>query len=323
MRLLVGRMLCAMLAFACWSPAHAQKYPERPVRLIVVFPPGGAVDIVGRLLGQKLGESLGQQFVIDNRAGGGQIIGTELAAKAPADGYTLVLASVTHAINPALHPKLPYDSVADFAPITLVAESPLVIFVRPGLGINSVKDLIASAKAKPGSINYGSSGSGSGGHLAVELLKYVSGIDVVHIPYKGAGPALTALLAGEVQLMCTSPLAGRPYVQAGRLLALAVTGRRRYQAMPELPTVAEAAGLPGFEVTLWYPLMAPAATPPAIINKLYVESIKALKSPDIVAQLAAQGVEVVGSTPQELAAYMKSETAKWSRLIRDAKIKAN
>ena len=323
MKFSLRRALPVVLALSCPLCSYSQSYPERPIRLIAPAPAGGGVDIIGRILGQKMAENLGQQVVIDNRAGGSQIIGTDLAAKAPADGYTLLLATATHAINPSLYKKLPYDSIADFAPVSLIAESPLVFFVQPALGVNTVRDLIATAKAKPGSINYGTSGSGSGGHLGVELFNAMTGMRMVQVPYKGAGPALTALLAGEIQLLCTSPLAGRPHVQSGRLKALGVTSSRRAQAMPDLPTIADAAGLPGYEVTLWYALLAPAKTPSAIIARLNAESIKAVQSPDVIALLAAQGAEAIGNSPRELAAYLRSEAAKWSKLVREVKLQVS
>ncbi len=301
-----------------WS---AESYPQRAVRLIVPYPPGGAGDIVGRMLAIKLTESLGQQVVVDNRGGGGQIIATEITAKAPPDGYTLFLASATHGINPGLRRgKLPYDSIRDFAPITLVAESPLVFIAHPSLGVGNIKELVALAKARPGRINYASSGPGTGGHLSVELLKFQTGIDLVHVPYKGAGPALVDLVGGQVQMMCTSPLPAMPHVKSGRLRALGMTSRTRSRAAPDLPTVAEQ-GLPGYESSLWYALVAPAATPPAIIRRVHADTVKILKSPDLAEQLLSQGADPVGNSPQELARFIKAEIDRWTRVITQANIR--
>ena len=318
--------LIAMLAWGVifqsnlWS---AEIYPQRAVRLIVPYPPGGAGDIVGRMLSAKLTEALGQQVVVDNRGGGGQIIATEITAKAPPDGYTLFLASATHSINPGLRRgKLPYDSIKDFAPITLVADSPLVFIANPALGVSGIKELVAVAKARPGRINYASSGPGTGGHLSVELLKFQTGIDLVHVPYKGAGPALIDLIGGQVQVMCTSPLPAMPHVKSGKLKALGMTSRTRSRAAPEVPTVAEQ-GLPGFESSLWYALMGPAATPQSVIRRVHAETVKILKSPELAEQLLSQGAEPVGSSPQELSRFTKSEIDRWTRVITQANIRAD
>jgi tripartite-type tricarboxylate transporter receptor subunit TctC len=291
------------------------------VRLIIPYPPGGAGDIVGRMLSAKLGDALGQQIVVDNRGGGAQVIATELTARAPPDGYTIFLASATHGINPGLIKKLPYDSIRDFASITLVAESPLIFVAHPGLGVGSIPDLIAVAKARPGKISYGSSGPGTGGHLSIEMLKWMTGTDMVHVPYKGAAPALTDLIGGQVQLVCTSPLPALPHVKSGRLRALAMTSRTRSRAAPDVPTVAES--IPGYESTLWYALLAPAATPEAIIKRLHGATAKILRMPDVADQLLAQGATPIGSTPAELDAFLRSEIARWTKLIREADIRAN
>lgn len=299
----------------------AEAYPQRAIRLIVPYPPGGAGDIVGRMLGSKLGDAMGQQFVVDNRPGGGQLIATQLAAKAAPDGYTLFLASATHGINPGLLKKLPYDSIKDFAAITLVADSPLIFIAHPSLGVSSIRDLIARAKSRPGRINYASSGPGTGGHLSVELLKWMTGIDLTHVPYKGAGPALTDLIGGQVQMMCTSPLPALPHVKSGRLVALAMTSRARSRAAPDIPTVAET--VPGYESSLWYALLAPAATPPAVITRLHAETIKILKLPGVTEQLLAQGADPIGNSPQELTKFLQTEIDRWAELIRQANIRAD
>ncbi len=317
-----GVLAVFVAAIACASAAvAADAYPQRAVRMIIPYPPGGAGDIVGRMLGARLTEYLGQQVVIDNRGGGGQLIATQLAAKAEPDGYTLFLASATHGINPALRRNLPYDTLKDFAPITLVAESPLVFAAHPSIGVTTIKELIAAAKARPGKLSYGSSGPGTGGHLSVELLKWMTGTDIVHVPYKGAAPALTDLIAGQVQLICTSPLPAMPHVKAGRLKALAMTSRKRSPSAPDLPTVAET--LPGYESTLWYALLAPAGTPPAIVKRVHAETVKALKTPDMSEQLMAQGAEPVGNSPGELQQFVQAEIARWTKVIRAANITAN
>lgn len=300
----------------------AEVYPQRAIRLIVPYPPGGAGDIVGRMLGAKLGDALGQQIVVDNRGGGGQLIATQLAAKAAPDGHTLFLASATHGINPGLRKDLPYDSIKDFSPITLVADSPLIFIAHPALGVGNIQELVALAKSRPGRINYASSGPGTGGHLSVELLKWMTSIDMVHIPYKGAGPALADLIGGQVQVMCTSPLPALPHVKSGRLRGLAMTGRSRSRAAPDIPTVAES-GVPGYESTLWYALLAPAATPQAIIKKLHAETVRVIRSPDVTAQLLAQGAEPIGNRPGDLAKFLRTEIDRWTKLIQQADIRPN
>ena len=320
-------MRCASLFLAAtlcciqsntWS---ADAYPQRAVRLIVPYPPGGAGDIVGRMLAVRYTEALGQQVVVDNRGGGGQIIATELTAKAPPDGHTLFLASATHSINPGLRRgKLPYDSIKDFSPITLVAESPLVFIANPSLGVGSIKELVAAAKARPGAINYASSGPGTGGHLSVELLKHYTRVDLVHVPYKGAGPALVDLVAGQVQVMCTSPLPAMPHVKAGRLKALGMTSRNRSRAAPDVPTVAEQIGT-DYESSLWYAMLAPARTPQPVIRRVHAETVKILKLPDLSAQLLTQGAEPVGNSPQELAKFIAEEIRRWTTVIEQANIR--
>jgi tripartite-type tricarboxylate transporter receptor subunit TctC len=303
------------------AAAAADGYPQRAVRMIIPYPPGGAGDIVGRMLGTRLTEHLGQQVVIDNRGGGGQLIATQLAAKAEPDGYTLFLASATHGINPGLRKNLPYDTLKDFVPITLVAQSPLVFVAHPSIGVTTIKELIALAKAKPGQLTYGSSGPGTGGHLSVELLKWMTGTDMVHVPYKGAGPALTDLIGGQLQVICTSPLPAMPHVKSGRLKALAMTSRARSRSYPDIPTVAET--LPGYESTLWYALLAPVGTPPAIVKRVHDETVRALKSPDMTEQLQQQGADPVGNSPAELQQFIQSEIARWTKVIRAAKITVN
>ena len=303
--------------------AVAQNYPSRSIRFIVPYPPGGATDIVSRAVGAKLSASLGQQIIVDNRAGGGQKIGTALAAKAPADGYTMLLVSVTHSINPGLEPKLPYDSIKDFAPVTLVASSPNALVTHPSVPARSVKELIALAKAQPGKLNMATSGVGSGGHLAGAYFQSLTGTRMTTVPYKGGGPAYIDLFAGQVDLMFTSPNPTLAYAKAGKLRALALTGAKRSAAAPELPTVAEAAGLPGYEASLWYGVMLPAGTPREINQLLHSEIVKALQARDVREPWAAAAIEVIGSTPDEFTAYLRSEMAKWGRVIREANIRAD
>jgi tripartite-type tricarboxylate transporter receptor subunit TctC len=314
----VLRIAFAFLAFTVASLVIAAEYPQRAIRLLIPYPPGGAGDIVGRLISGKLSEVLGQQVVADNRGGGAQVIATQLAATAPPDGYTLFLASATHSVNAALRPKLPYDSIKDFTPITLVAQSPLVFVAHPSLGVSTIKELIAAAKARPGRINYASSGPGTGGHMSIELLKSLTGIDLVHIPYKGASPALVDVIAGQVQLMCTSPLAAMPHVKSGRLRALATTGPRRLASAPDIPTVAET--LPGYQSALWYALLAPAGTPQPIVRRLHDETVKIVRSREVSQQLEAQGAESVGSSPEETDKFIRSEIAQWVRLAKQARL---
>ena len=316
-------LFAALLACTTLSCADAaDPYPTNPIRLITPAPPGGATDIMARSLAQKLAEALGQQVVVDNRGGGGTIIATQLTARAVADGHTLLLANAAFGTNPALIKDLPYDTLRDFAPVTLVADSPLVFVAHPSLNVSNIKELIAAAKARPGQINYGSSTPGTGGHLSVEMLKWMAGIDLVHIPYKGAGPAVTALLAGEVPLMCTSPLPTLPHIKSGKLKALAMTGRTRSRALPEVPTVAES-GLTGFQSSLWYALMAPAGTPTAVMQRLNHETTRIVRLPAVSEQLLAQGADPIGNSPQELAAFLRADIERWKKLVREAKISAH
>jgi tripartite-type tricarboxylate transporter receptor subunit TctC len=313
----VAAGLCAV------QGASAQSYPTKPVRLIVPYPPGGATDIVARSIGAKLSAAFDQQFVVDNRPGGGQKIGTALAAKAPADGHTLLLVSVTHSINPSLDPKLPYDSVRDFTPITLVALSPNVVVVHPSLPVKTVKELIALAKARPGQLNMATSGNGSGGHLAGALFQSMADISMTTVPYKGGAPAYVDLIGGQVQVMFTSPNPTLSYARAGKLRAIAMTGAKRSPAAPELPTVAEAAGFPGYEASLWYGIVAPAKTPGPIVESLNREIVKGAQAPDIRESFSRFAVEVIANTPEEFASHLKNEIEKWSKVIKEANIRAD
>jgi len=319
----ISHLTSLIAALVLAAGASAQPYPNRPVRFIVPYPPGGATDIISRLIGGKLGAALGQQFVVDNRAGGGQKIGTSLAAKAAPDGYTILLVSITHAINPGLFKEMPYDAITDFSPITLAAISPLVLVVHPSVPAKSVKELIALMKAQPGKLNTATSGIGSGGHLAAELFKSMAGVNMTFVPYKGGGLAYIDLIGGQVDLMFTSPAATLNYAKAGKLRVLATTGAKRSPATPELPTVAEATGIRGYEAGLWYGIVAPDGTPRAIVRLLNAEIVKALQLPDVRDPLAAQAVEAVSSTPEEFAMHIKSEIAKWAKVIKDANIHPN
>ncbi len=304
--------------FASTTFVHALDYPSRPLRLIVPTAPGGGTDFTGRLVAAKLSESLGQQVVVENRGGGGGSVGADNAAKSTPDGYTLLLGSIaTHAVNPALYKKLPYDHIKDFAPVSLIGTVPNALVVHPSVPAKSVQEFIAYAKANPGKINYGSSGVGSPPHLSMELLRSLTGINLVHVPYKGAGPALADLLGGQVQAMCTSLAGLINFIKSGRVRALGVTTAKRNPQLPDVPTIVES-GIPGYEVTIWYAVFAPVATPRAIVQKLNTEMVKALNSPEMKERMALQGMDPAPSTPAELAAFVKVETAKWAKAAKDS-----
>jgi tripartite-type tricarboxylate transporter receptor subunit TctC len=295
----------------------ADNYPNKPIRLIVPYTPGGGYDILARLLGQKLTERWGRQVVVDNRPGANGNIGAAAAAKSPPDGYTLLMGGIgPNAINAGLY-ELSFDPVKDFAPVMLAATYQNILVVDPSLPAKSVKDLIALAKSKPGKINYASAGSGSTQHLSGELFKTMAGIDLVHIPYKGSAPGMTALLGGEVSLMFNSTPTTLPHVKTGKLRGLAVTGGKRSPEAPELPTVAEA-GVPGYEVTGWYGVLAPAATPKGIVVKLNSELAKILRLPDIKERLKELGVEAGGGTPEQFGDFIKKEIAKWAKVVKES-----
>lgn len=303
-------------------PAAAQTaWPSKPVRVIVAFVPGGGTDIVARLLAPRYSEALGQTVVIDNRGGAGGNIGTEVAARAAPDGYTLLMGNVApNAINVSLAP-VPFDPVKDFAPISQVAITPNVLVVHPSLPVKTVKDLLALARARPGALAFPSAGNGTSSHLAGELLKNLAKIDMLHVPYKGGGAALADLMGGQVQLMFATTPAAMPQVKASRLRAVAVTTRARSQALPELPTMIES-GVPGYEAATWYGLLAPAATPRAVIDRLHAETVKIIATPDMREKLIAQGFEPVGSTPAEFAAYIQSQIDTWAKVIRAAGLRS-
>lgn len=309
------------VGFCLCTDVIAQKYPDRPIRLVVAQTPGGSTDTVARFMARALTAPLGQQVIVDNRAGGGGNIGAELVAKASADGYTLILGtSSTFGVNPSLYPNIPYDAVKDFAPIIFVSVVPNVLVVPPVVPATSIQELVALAKAKPGSLNFASSGSGGGPHLAAELFKSQAGIDIVHIPYKGTGPAIADLLSAQVQLSFTTVVSVLPHIKSGKLRALAVTSPRRVQALPDVPTVAEAK-FPGVNATSWNGMLAPARTPPAMIERINREANMILNSPQMRESLLSQGAEPMGGTPAEFGAYVRNEVSKWAKVVKAAGIK--
>jgi tripartite-type tricarboxylate transporter receptor subunit TctC len=317
-----GRVVVALLLALLAMHAAAQTYPHKPVRIVVPFPPGGPSDMQARLIGIKLTEAWGQTSVIDNRGGGGGIIGTELAARADADGHTLILMSATNAVQPALYPQLPYDLVRDFAFITPVTTGPGILVVHPALPVRTVAEFIAYARARPGKVLFGSAGGGAPSHLAVELLKVMAQIDVVHVPYKGMAPALTDVIGGQIQFSIPTIAAGLPLARAGKVRALAVTGAKRSSAEPALPTVAES-GVPGYQASNWYGFAAPAKTPRAIVDRLNREFARIMAAPDVREKLLNVGMEPTVSTPEQYTEFVKAEIVKWMRVVKTAGIKAD
>ncbi|MGQ0525190.1 MAG: Bug family tripartite tricarboxylate transporter substrate binding protein [Betaproteobacteria bacterium] len=314
---ILGAIACLGIAIAASHSSAQQAYPTKPIRMICPFPPGGTTDVVARLVAQKLTEAWKEQVIVDNRTGAGGIIGTELAAKAPADGYTVLLGSITtHAVNPALYKKLNFDPIKDFTPVSLVVSSPQLLAVHPSVAAKSVKDLIALAKAKPGQLNYASAGVGTSPHLTFELFKSMAGIEAVHVPYKGTGPAITELIGGQVQMMITGVVALMPHVKSGKLRGLGVTSAKRVAALPDLPTVAES-GVPKFDVSSWFGVFLPAGTPKPIVTKMNQEVRKIVEIPDVRQKLISLGADPESNTPEEFVAYVKSEMAKWGKVVRD------
>ncbi len=309
-----------LLAFAVLPHAAAQSnatsaFPVRPVRFIIPFPPGGGADVIGRVLAQKLADRWGQQVVIDNRAGAGGNIGAEIAAAAPADGHTLYQFNIANAIAPSLYKKLNYDPVKDFSAVTLLASAPFILVVHPSLKANNVQELVALAKAQPGKLSYASSGNGGPSHLAAEMLKSMTGIQLNHVPYKGVALVMNDLLAGQIQLTFTVPGSGMPQVRAGRLRALAVTTARRSAAVPGVPTIAES-GVPGYDTATWYAVVVPAGTPRPVIGKLHTDLTQALNLPDVRERLTGVGVDLIGSTPEYLAGFIRTEIIKLGQLVK-------
>ncbi len=310
-----------LMAFSCSAVAFAQAYPDRPIRLIVSYPPGGGTDVTARTIQAKLSEGLGRQVVIDNRPGAGSTIGTDLVAKATPDGYTLLMSDTTFGIIPGLYAKLPYDAQRDFQPVTQITGVPVGLVVYPGLPVHSVKELVALAKSKPGELNFGSGGIGTPVHMAGELLKLAANIDIVHIPYKGAGPAFTDMLGGHFQLMFPTLQSAVPHIKSGRLRLLALTSEKRSPAFPDTP-IMEEAGVPGVIAMAWFGIHAPKATPPAIIARLNAEAVKVLQDPVVKQRFATEGADAVGSSPAQFAQFISNEIAKWTKVVKEGGIKA-
>ncbi len=311
-------LLIVLSLFATTPAALAQTWPAKSVRIVVPFPPGGGTDIGTRIVAQKLQEAFGQSFVVENKPGAAGIVGTEFTAKSPPDGYTFMMGNIgTHAINVSLYKKLSYDPVKDFAPVSMVADLPLLLLVHPSVPANSVKELIALAKSQPGKLNFSTSGAGGSMHVAAELFKSMAGVDMVHIPYKGGAPAVADLIAGQVPLSFATVLETIQFVKAGKVRALAVTNNRRSVALPDLPTIAEA-GLPGYQSISWLALFAPAGTPKDVVNRVSSETVRILKIADVKERLLGQGAEPIGSTPEELATTLAADMAKYAKVIRES-----
>jgi tripartite-type tricarboxylate transporter receptor subunit TctC len=309
----------ALTAIVCVGAAEAQDYPAKPVRFLVPFPPGGATDVFARILGQKLNDALGQQFIVDNRPGAGGNIATELAARSPADGYTIIVVGPNHAVNVSLYQKLAFDPIADFSAVTQAASVQTFLVVHPSLPVKSVKELIALAKSRPGQLNYGSGGNGAPGHLAGEMLKMLAGIQMVHVPYKGVG-SIIGLVRGDHSVEFNNLISVGGQIKEGKVRVLAVGDSKRTAVMPEVPTVAEA-GVPGFEMVQWFGVLAPAATPKPVIGKLHAEMVKALRLADVKQRFHQLGAEPVGNTPEEFGALIRSEISKWAKVVKTAGIR--
>lgn len=319
---LLGLGLSALALTTMTSNVLAQSYPAKPIRFVVPYPPGGASDVTARIIGQKLSEAWGQPVIVDNRAGANGNIAAEQVAKAPADGYTMLMGNVgPNAISPSLYTNLAYD-VASFAPVTLTTTVPIVLLVNPSLPVTNVKELIAYAKANPNKLNFASAGNGSSNHLTGELFKSIAGIDIVHVPYKGDGLALTDVMGGQVSMMFTTVVSAMPHIKSGKLRAVAVASAKRIAAMPNLPTVAES-GVPGFDSSSWGGILFPAGTPKEIIAKMHDAVVAILAMPDVKARLSSLGAEVVGNTPDEFGSYIKSETVKWGKVIKTSGASVN
>jgi tripartite-type tricarboxylate transporter receptor subunit TctC len=314
------RVTLIAMALGVAAGACAQTYPTKPIRLIIAQTVGGNADFVARQFGDRLAQRFGYQVVADNRPGGSGIIGPETVAHAAADGYTLLLAPTSFGINTALHPKLPYDPIRDFAPISLLANSSAVVVVSPQIAARNISELVALAKAQPGKLHFGSSGIASSNHLAGELFKYMAGLDVVHVPYKGAPPALVDLVGGRIQFIFASPPSVMSLVRSGKLKAIATSGTKRAAQLPDLPTIAES-GVPGYQSTIWQALLAPAKTPDAIIKRLHAEVADIARQPEVRERLLVDGSEAIGSTPQELADHIAGEIARWGKVIKSIGLK--
>jgi tripartite-type tricarboxylate transporter receptor subunit TctC len=318
---LLSRFIAAAMVLAgLLATAFAQDYPNRPVRLIVPFPPGGSNDVVGRLVAMQLSTQLGQQVFVDNRGGAGGVIGTEACATAAPDGYTLCIISIAHAVNPALH-RLNYDPIKSFAPISIFATGPNVLAINPTLSVNSVKELVALAKQKPGELNYASAGVGSFQHLGGELFKLTAGVNIVHVPYKGGGPAMQDVISGHVKIMFSSLIQTTPFIKSGQLKALGTGGAKRTSVLPDVPTISEA-GVPGYVADNWWGLAAPAGLPGPLVEKLFAASQAALKSPELLAAFEREGAAPVTMTTAEFGDYIKDEIAKWGRVVKEGNIQS-
>jgi tripartite-type tricarboxylate transporter receptor subunit TctC len=322
----VARIALAIttLALSAFAPEtlHAQNYPSRPVRVIVPFSPGGAVDGPMRVIAQELGKRLGQQVVVDNKPGAGATIGTDIVAKSPPDGYTLLLASQTNAISATLYPKLPFDPIEDFAPISLIGREPGVLVVKPALPVQTLQEFVAYVKARPGQIDYASSGNGSGQHLFMAMLASMTGMNLTHVPYKGSGQATTDLLGGQIPVSIPGTAGMVGHIKAGKLRALAVTGAKRSPLLPDVPTVMES-GVPGYEAYVWMGLLAPKGTPAPIIDKIHRDLQQALATNEVRNYMASAGIEVVGSTPAEFGAFFRAERDRWAKIVRETGTKAD
>jgi tripartite-type tricarboxylate transporter receptor subunit TctC len=320
---LLAPLIALPWAILSTAPAVlAQGYPARPINLVVPYAPGGATDLLGRAVAQKLGEALGQSVIVVNRGGAGGNVGAESVAKASPDGYNLLVGTIgTHAINSSIYASMPFDPVRDFAPVSLMLTNQLVLLVNPAIPARNVAELVAHSKTRGTRLFFGSAGTGSSHHLAGELLKARSGLEMTHVPYKGSGPALIDLVSGTIQVMFSDIAGALPHIRTGRIIPLAVGGTRRSALMPDLPTIAEAAGLPGFDVSAWMGVFAPAGTPPAVVAQLNGALQKLLAAPDIRERFAGLGAEPLASTPEEFSAHIRSEMAKWSQLVKAAGIK--
>jgi len=313
---IVAAVLCAFAGMA-----FAQSYPSKPIKIVVPYPPGGFNDTLGRTLAAKFTEAWGQPAVVENKPGANTLIGSDFVAKSPPDGYTLLVVAFPFAVTPSLIRNMPYDTLKDFAPVVLAAQSPNLLVVNPSLPVKSVGELIALAKAKPNSLSYASTGNGSSNHISMELFKSLAGVQIVHIPYKGSAPAVTDLLGGQVHLMFDNVPNVLPHVKAGKLVALGQTGVKRSPLISDIPTVAEA-GVAGYEVTVWFGLVAPAGTPREVVQKLNAETVRILAMPDVRERFLAQGVEPAGGTPEQFGEHIRTQMAKWAKVVADAGVKA-
>ena len=320
LRLISTLLMTPCLSLALTTAVTAQNYPTKPLRIIVPFPPAGSNDIVARAVATPLGERLGKQVIVDNRPGAGAVVGTELAASAPKDGHTLLIVSLTHAINPWLY-KLPYDPIKGFAPIAMIASGPMVLTVNPGLEAKSVNELIALAKAKPGQLQYASAGVGTFTHLSAELFKLAAGVEMLHVPFRGGGPANIDLIGGHTKVMFNNVPTAMPHIRSSKLRALGVGGAKRISVLPDVPTIAES-GVPGYEASNWWGILAPAGTPATIVERLHKEITAIQNSPDVQKQLEAEGAEVVHMSSAEFGSFLVKEMNKWERVVKTANIKA-